>query len=197
MTQPPEGGINRQEVCKVDKGEYKFVNEGGKKEKKKGRVRLVALVVVLAAVVAAVYSLTNVPSQDYGYNQIDKQQTTQAHYQEISDYMETYLTSLGYTLTGQSVEWIGYYKYESLYDVKEYETTKTGGYYSYTGTLSTGELANATLRTYWGDNEEILLLHLNIETESSENPIVPFDMENINESWRIYTAKAKAIVAAD
>ena len=124
------------------------------------------------------------------YAAIDRQQATEDRCESVADYMDTYLENLGYFPVGYSVEWIGYYKYEDMYDVEEYESLELGGYYSYTGQLATGEMANADISTYWGDGEEPVILNLNIETIDSENPIVPFDDDLIISCWNTYYQKA-------
>lgn len=124
------------------------------------------------------------------YATIDRQQATEEHCQSVADYMDSYLENLGYFPVGYSVEWIGYYKYEDMYDIEEYETMELGGYYSYTSQLSTGEIANADISTYWGEEEEPVILNLNIETLNSENPIVPFDDDLIISCWNTYYQKA-------
>ena len=126
------------------------------------------------------------------YATIDRQQATEEHYQSIVEYMDTYLENLGYFPVGYSVEWIGYYKYEDMYDVEEYETMELGGYYAYTGQLATGETANADISTYWGEGEDPVILNLNIETLDSENPIIPFDNDSIVSCWNTYYQKANA-----
>ena len=68
-----------------------------------------------------------------------------------------------------------------------------GGYYTYSGKLSTGELANARLKTFWGDNEELVVLDLSIETASEEKVIVAYSDEKIIDCWNTYYAKAKPV----
>lgn len=174
----------------MEKNEYNFVQETPVKKKKKHTLlRILVILIVLSAVVSLYISITTTPEQ-LGYKSIDLQQGTDEHYQSIAEYMDTYLESLDYFPVGYTVEWIGYSKYADMYDVAEYEEMQTGGYYSYTGTLSTGEMASADISTYWGEGEEPVILNLNIETLTSENPIIPFSNDAIVSCWNTYYQKA-------
>ena len=100
---------------------------------------------------------------------------------------------MGYFPIDYSVEWVGYSKYKEQYTEEEYEEMQLGGYYTYSGKLSTGELANARLKTYWGDNEELVILDLSLETALGEKVIVEYSDEKILDCWKTYYSKAKPV----
>ena len=135
---------------------------------------------------AAALGLSACSPESIGYAAIDNAQATDARYEEIASYMDDYLENLGYFPMEYGVEWIGYYKYSDLYDVEEYEEMETGGYYSYSAWLATGEVANARLSTYWGEGDEIEILNLNIETATGETPIIEYSDEKIVSCWNTY-----------
>lgn len=161
-----------------------------KQKKKHGCLMSFLVVFIFIGVVGAIIANSDLPSQGIGFIGVDAQQSTEEHCRAIADYMDDYLEELGYFPVGFGVEWIGYYKYSDMYSEEEYEELELGGYYSYTGQLSTGEVANADIFTYWEENEEPTILYLNIETLTSENPIVPFDNDSMVEAWNIYKDKA-------
>ena len=125
-----------------------------------------------------------------GYASIDSQQATEERCMEIAEYVDEYLEPLEYFPIGYSVEWIGYYKYSEQMSREEYEEMQIGGYYSYTGNLSTGELATARISMYWDEGEEPEIINLNIESGTTENPIIPYDEAKIKECWETYKEKS-------
>lgn len=135
---------------------------------------------------AAALGLSACSPESIGYAAIDNAQATDAHYEEIASYMDDYLENLGYFPMEYGVEWIGYYKYSDLYDIEEYEEMELGGYYNYSARLATGEIANADISTYWGENEDPVILNLTVETLDSENPIIPFNNDTIVACWEAY-----------
>lgn len=136
--------------------------------------------------VVVALGLSSCSTESIGYAAIDNAQVTDTHYEEIASYMDDYLESLGYFPMEYSVEWIGYYKYSDLYDVEEYEEMELGGYYNYSARLSTGEIANADISTYWGEGEDPVILNLTVETLDSENSIIPFNNDTIVACWDTY-----------
>ena len=134
----------------------------------------------------ATIGLSSCSAELSGYPAVDIAQATDAHYEEIASYMDDYLENLGYFPMEYGVEWIGYYKYSDLYDVEEYEAMETGGYYSYSARLATGEVANARLSTYWRDDDEIEILNLTIERATGETPIIEYSDEKIVACWNAY-----------
>lgn len=123
------------------------------------------------------------------YATIDRQQATEEHYQSIVEYMDTYLENLGYFPVGYSVEWIGYYKYEDMYDVEEYEEMQIGGYYSYQANLSGGEYVTGRISTYWGEGETPVIVDLSYEGASGKTVLVEYTDEKIAQCWQTYYDK--------
>ena len=108
---------------------------------------------------AAALGLSACSPESIGYAAIDNAQATDARYEEIASYMDDYLENL---------------------------EMETGGYYSYSARLATGEVANARLSTYWGEGDEIEILNLNIETATGETPIIEYSDEKIVSCWNTY-----------
>lgn len=162
-------------------------------KKKKGCSPIVAII-LLVFVGALIYSISMVfQGNASGYASIDSSQSSQSKYDAIATAMDDALEDMGYFPIDYSVEWIGYSKYRDQYSEEEYEEMQLGGYYTYSGKLSTGELANARLKTYWGDNEELVVLDLSIETALEEKVIVAYSDEKIMDCWNTYYAKAKPV----
>ena len=67
-----------------------------------------------------------------------------------------------------------------------------GGYYSYSAQLSTGEVANGHVQYYAGSDP--VVVHLNVETATTETPIVPYSDESLMACFDLYTQKAEAMV---
>lgn len=162
-------------------------------KKKKGCSAILAIV-LLVFVGALIYSISMAfQGNATGYTAIDRSQSSQNKYDAIATAMDDALEDMGYFPVDYSVEWVGYSKYKDQYSEEEYEEMQLGGYYTYSGKLSTGELANARLKTYWGDNEELVVLDLSIETASEEKVIVAYSDEKIIDCWNTYYAKAKPV----
>lgn len=170
--------------------EYSFVRDVPKKKKKHILLKIVIAVVILF-IVFAVWSMNRYPRQaTTGYPSIDLNQMPQERCEAIAAFMDDYLENLGYFPMEYSVEWIGYCKYSKMYTIEEYQDMATGGYYTYMGNLSTGEVANARVSTYWEDGEDPVVVSLTVETLTTETPIVEYTDEKINECWEIYNQRA-------
>lgn len=167
-----------------------------KPKKKHGCLISLLVFFGLAAVVGIAANLSgSVSTLEDAYLQIDHAQATTEHCEEIADYMDDYLESAGYFPIGYSVEWIGYYKYTDAYEFEDWKSMELGGYYSYSANLSTGEMANGRVQCYWEDGETLTIVNLNIETATSENPIVEYSDEAISACFGVYTQKAEALLA--
>lgn len=99
---------------------------------------------------------------------------------------------LGTSPLGYSVEWIGYCKYAEDYEFEDWQSWGLGGYYSYSANLSTGEMANGRVQCYWGDGETPTIVNLNIETATTENPIVEYSDEAVSGLLRRLYAKSRS-----
>ena len=161
-------------------------------KKKRGCGFYVAIFIVLILAGSFIYSIGMVlQSTGTGYAAIDRAQSSNSKYEAVASAMDDVLEEAGYFPVDYSVEWIGYSKYKDTYSESEYEELKLGGYYTYTGKLSTGEIANARIQTYWGENEQAVWLDLSIETANSEKVLVEYNDSKILDCWNTYYAKAK------
>ena len=129
------------------------------------------------------------------YLRIDQEQAKTELCEDVASYMDDYLEAAGYFPLGYSVEWIGYYKYVEDYEFEDWQSWGLGGYYSYSANLSTGEMANGRVQCYWGDGETTTIVNLNIETATTENPIVEYSDEAVSACFGVYTQKAEALLA--
>ena len=82
-------------------------------------------------------------------------------------------------------------KYAEDYEFEDWQSWGLGGYYSYSANLSTGEMANGRVQCYWGDGETPTIVNLNIETATTENPIVEYSDEAVSACFGVYTQKQK------
>ena len=178
----------------VEKKEYTPHSNMYSTQKKRKSGCFIFFIIILIVIAIAFFAALDLESSGgnsgSGYMSIDREQATEEHCKSIAYYMNNYLNEKGYSVTSYYVQWIGYYKYKDVYSKEEYSDLELGGYYSYTGNLSTGEVALADIRTYWGENEEPVIVYLHVETENSENEIIPYSDEAISECFRIYTEKA-------
>jgi len=147
---------------------------------------------VLGMVIAVSLLLTSCGGSSSKYSSVDKAQAATDKYESIAEYMDEYLEAQGYFVMNDSVEWIGYSKYKDLFSEEEYEDYALGGYYSYTAELSTGELADGSISTYWGEGEEPVVVDLTIETYTSETTIVEYSDEKMSECWQVYQDKCSS-----
>lgn len=85
-------------------------------------------------------------------------------------------------------------KYAEDYEFEDWQSWGLGGYYSYSANLSTGEMANGRVQCYWGDGETSTIVNLNIETATTENPIVEYSDEAVSACFGVYTQKAEAFL---
>ena len=176
----------------------KQINEGnadqkaiGSTKKKRGCGCYIAIFIALIFAGSLIYSLgMAMQGGSTGYASIDRSQSSESRCDAIAEAMDDALEELGYYPVDYSVEWIGYSKYRDQYSEDEYEQMQLGGYYTYMSTLSTGEVANARISTYWRDTEQPVLLDLNIETATSEKVIVEYSEEKILNCWNTYFTKA-------
>lgn len=84
-------------------------------------------------------------------------------------------------------------KYAEDYEFEDWQSWGLGGYYSYSANLSTGRMANGRVQCYWGDGETPTIVNLNIETATTENPIVEYSDEAVSGLlWRLY-AKSRSL----
>ena len=56
-------------------------------------------------------------------------------------------------------------------------------------------MANGRVQCYWGDGETPTIVNLNIETATTENPIVEYSDEAVSACFGVYTQKAEALLA--
>lgn len=126
------------------------------------------------------------------YLRVDKAQATKDNCEKVASYVDGFLGEQELYVIGYAVEWIGYYKYEDVYTQEEFEDAQTGGYYSYTGKISTGEVLTGRVRCYWGEGEDPVILNLTIERADGNDPIVEWDDSTMAESWKMYQEKADA-----
>lgn len=163
------------------------------KEKKKKNHILAKILLVLVLMFAAFMIWVMVSSPNYtatGYPSVDLKQATEQKCGEIAEFMDGYLEEEGYFVLGYSVHWVGYSHFSDTYSLDEYQEMALGGYYSYTGNLSTGETATANVRTYWEDGESPVVVNLTVETITEENQIIPYSEDKMDECWDIYNQKA-------
>lgn len=166
-----------------------------RKKQNRGCLTAILVFVLLAAAVGIAANLSSsVSTLEDAYLQIDHTQATKEHCEEIAAYMDDYLEAAGYFPLGYSVEWIGYYKYAEDYEFEDWQSWGLSGYYSYSANLSTGEMANGRVQCYWGDGETPTIVNLNIETATTENPIVEYSDEAVSACFGVYTQKAEALL---
>lgn len=138
-------------------------------------------------------SYENPSTLEDAYLRIDQEQAKTELCEDVASYMDDYLEAAGYFPLGYSVEWIGYYKYAEDYEFEDWQSWGLSGYYSYSANLSTGEMANGRVQCYWGDGETPTIVNLNIETATTENPIVEYSDEAVSGLlWRLY-AKSRSL----
>lgn len=162
-------------------------------KKRHGCLTYFIIIFVFVVVVALIFSnkntITNIDNSTPSFASVDRIQADVDRMEDIAEYMDDYLENLGYFPIGYSVKWIGYSNFADIYSPEEYLELETGGYYSYVATLSTGETADGRISTYWTEGEEPVILNLNIETATSENPIVEYSDEKMAECWNLYLEK--------
>lgn len=156
---------------------------------------LVVLVIFSIFIGIGVNSSNEVTSIYSAYIEIDDDQISDENYEAVASFMDDYLEERGYFPLDYTVEWIGYYKYTDAYTFEDWKSMELGGYYSYSANLSTGEMANGRVQCYWGEGETPTIVNLNIETATSENPIVEYSDEAISACFGVYTQKAEALLA--
>ena len=140
-------------------------------------------------------SYENPSTLEDAYLRIDQEQAKTELCEDVASYMDDYLEAAGYFPLGYSVEWIGYYKYAEDYEFEDWQSWGLGGSYSYSANLSTGEMANGRVQCYWGDGETPTIVNLNIETATTENPIVEYSDEAVSACFGVYTQKAEVLLA--
>lgn len=125
------------------------------------------------------------------YDSIDTAQSTAEKYEAIADYMDNYLDTQGYYVLEYSIEWVGYSKYKDNFSEEEFEALETGGYYSYLGRLSSGDVAIGRIQTYWETSEIPVILNLVVEstTDLSEIELIEYSEENFTKCWATYQEK--------
>lgn len=143
---------------------------------------------------AACGGTSSVDSIEGAYATIDDAQAADTNCESVATYMDDYLENIGYFPLEYSVEWIGYYKYTDTYEFEDWKSLELGGYYSYSANLSTGEMANGRVQCYWGEGESPTIVNLNIETATSENPIVEYSEEAITACFDAYTQMAESLL---
>ena len=192
--QEPEKAVDVKSQNIISRDELK--KQVSEKPKKKHGCLISLLVCFgLAAVVGIGANLgASVSTLEDAYLQIDHAQATKEHCEEIAAYMDDYLEAAGYFPLGYSVEWIGYYKYVEDYEFEDWQSWGLGGYYSYSANLSTGEMANGRVQCYWGEGESPTIVNLNIETATTENPIVEYSDEAISACFGAYTQMAESLL---
>lgn len=202
--------------CGADAGNAKYCPECGaplftddvspkgnskKPKKKRGKaiaiviVAIVVLFILIAAFGGGNSTTSTSPSPadaDNIYSSIDAIQTNGGRCDEISNFITTYMQNLGYELANVSTEWIGYSHYASTYSVEDYQGLALGGYYSISGSLSTGETVTGRVSTYWDEGAEPEVIDLTIESESSETPIVAYDEAKLQQCWTTYNERAES-----
>lgn len=123
------------------------------------------------------------------YDSIDSLQSKSDRFESIAEYMDSYLENQGYYPLRYSIEWVGYSKYKETFSTEEFEDMQTGGYYTYQANLSTGEIADGRISTYWENDTDPVILSLNIETANSEKVIVEYSEDKFSECWNTYQEK--------
>ena len=170
------------------------------KPKKKSRVLpvLFAIFICFAIVSAIIFSSEDSSTASENiYANIDAIQATAEKCSQVADFVTAYLTEQGYTVTNQSAEWIGYYKYEGVYSYEEFQEIELGGYYSYIGNLATGELATGNVSTYWAEGEQPVIVNLSVENETSQVDLVEYSDQKIADCWTAYNQQAAAAPETD
>ncbi len=168
--------------------------------KKKSRVLPVLLSILACFVIvsAIVFSSENPSTTNENiYANIDAIQATTEKCSQVADFVTAYLTEQGYTVTNQSAEWIGYYKYEGVYTYEEFQEIKLGGYYSYIGDLASGEIALGNVTTYWAEGEQPVIVNLSVEKDASQVDLVEYSEQKIADCWTAYNEQAAAAPETD
>ena len=177
----------------IEKREYTPRSQVYAAQKKKNSGCLIFFIIAIVVIAIAVFAMAGAGNSGgnsaSGYMSIDREQATEENYKNIVSFMDTYLEERGMYPMSYSVEWIGYHKYKNMYSVEEYEDFALGGYYSYTATLSTGELASASVKDYCNDDVSPEVLSLTVETDQGANEIVPYDNEKMIDCWDLYFQK--------
>lgn len=172
------------------------------KKKKSCLVVLCLFLFVFVAFVAIVaFSaqtfMDSATSEKNKYANIDAIQATSEKCGQVADFVTAYLTEQGYTVTNQSAEWIGYYKYIGIYDFEEYENMALGGYYSYIGDITTGEIATANVTTYWNEEEQPVIVNLSVSDGENKVELVEYSDQKMADCWTAYNEHAETAPEAE
>ena len=183
------GGAKICPNCGMSIEQWKNDKKSALEAKRNSRKKRGWLIAIILIVACAWFFSSVMGDETLPYIGVDRQQSEPKRYESIADYMDNYLKENEYFPIQYSVEWIGYSKYQDLYSLEEYLEGETGGYYLYLANVSTGEIATGRISTYWTEGEEPVILNLNIETATSENPIVEYSDEKMTECWNLYLEK--------
>ena len=184
--------FHNQETTSNKSTEVSSYSQTNPKKKKNSGKKIGCLIffIIFVIMISIIVAVSTKSGTTPNYIAIDRQQSTEQNLQTVVDFVGKYLSDQGYTVSGYSTEWIGYYKYSDLYDKEEYEDLQMGGYYSYNGTLSTGEIVSSAISCYWGENEEPQIVYLHVETYTEENELIPYTDEAMLNCWKAYLEKA-------
>lgn len=86
-------------------------------------------------------------------------------------------------------------KYAEDYEFEDWQSWGLGGYYSYSAEISPLVKWRTGVCNVTGGRRNSTIVNLNIETATTENPIVEYSDEAVSACFGVYTQKAEALLA--